>query len=222
MKLAPEGAPWIRTLLALGAAAAFFSPAAAGIFWTAAAGTALFFRDPDRTAAAPEEAVLSPADGTIREIGPVENPADFGLPRGADSTPGGPAFHRVSIHLSLWDVHVNRLPVSGKVTGRFYRPGRFLPAFLPAAGRQNESNLLVLEHPAGTVMVRQVAGCFARRIVCRLAEGDAGRRGQRLGMIRFGSRVDLYLPPSVRLSVRPGQRVRAGVTVIGTFPPRAE
>lgn len=167
-----------------------------------------FFRNPDRTPPPGTGIVVSPADGRIVYAG--------------DSPPGRYALvagKRVSIFMSGVDVHVNRAPVSGSVTAVRYHKGAFHLASVDKASLMNEQNGVTIVTPEGrTVTYVQIAGMVARRIVCDLKEGDAVLQGQRVGMIRFGSRVDLYLPAGVRLSVASGDRVRAGESVIGVFP----
>ena len=168
---------------------------------------AAFFRDPERT---PESlapgAILAPADGRVTAVETVDEPRFV----------GGPA-RRISIFLSLWDVHVQRSPYDGVVGWLDYQPGTFAPAY-SARAEHNESNLIGLETAHGRIAVRQVAGVLARRIVCWAAVGDRLRRGQRLGLIKFGSRVDLFLPPHADVVVRVGQRIRAGQTVVARLP----
>jgi phosphatidylserine decarboxylase len=127
---------------------------------------------------------------------------------------------RVSVFLSVFDVHVQRAPVTGTVREVAYRPGRFLSADLDKASEDNERNTMLLTTPTGhDVVVVQIAGLVARRIVCDVAPGDGLRIGQTYGLIRFGSRVDVYLPPGSRVLVRPGQRTVGGETVLGELPP---
>jgi phosphatidylserine decarboxylase len=190
-------------LLAAGAAAGFllFKPLAAvfGALWV---GLLLFFRDPERRAGGPPDELLSPADGTVRDVEQVQPPAFL----------EGPAV-RVGIFMSLLDVHVNRSPAAGTVRWVSHHPGAFHDARTRAAVRENEHNLLGLELADGRrLLVNQIAGRIARRIVCEPAVGDALERGQRFGMVKFGSRVELYLPVAdqYEVVVHPGDRVRAG------------
>jgi phosphatidylserine decarboxylase len=167
-----------------------------------------FFRNPDRTPPPGAGVVVSPADGRIVYAGES--------PPGRYSTEVG---KRVSVFMSPIDVHVNRAPVTGRVASVRYHKGAFHVASVDKASLMNEQNGVAIVTPGGrTVTYVQIAGMLARRIVCDLKEGDAVRQGQRVGMIRFGSRVDLYLPAEVRLSVVPGDRVLAGESVIGVFP----
>ncbi len=166
-----------------------------------------FFRDPDRVIPTVPNAVVSPADGKVIATALAD---------------GGPFFdgqcRRVSIFMSVLNVHVNRAPVEGRVTRMRYRPGQFVAADRPDASGRNEHNALFLQTDDGrNLCVVQVAGLIARRIICRVKAGDRLQRGQRFGMICFGSRLDLYLPQEIRLQVAVGDRVSAGSSVIGSF-----
>ena len=167
---------------------------------------AAFFRDPERSAPTDPRAIVSPGDGKIIEIRELEETRY--LKKRA---------RKVSIFLSILDVHINRVPCSGRVKGVFYRSGRFRFAFQEKSSEENEQNAILLEGERELLLV-QIAGRIARRIVCTLKAGDAVACGQRLGLIRFGSRIDLYLPLEVPVAVAVGNRVRGGETVIGRFP----
>jgi phosphatidylserine decarboxylase len=167
-------------------------------------GTIYFFRDPDRSVPRNGNVIVSPADGKIVHVGTVDR-----LPFCQGS------FKQVAIFLSLWDVHVNRIPADGTVQLLRYVPGRFHPAFTASASRENEQMLVGFECGFGRVFLKQIAGMVARRILCRLEPGQKVTRGERFGMIKFGSRVELYLPMSVKLYVSEGDRIRAGESVIG-------
>ncbi len=162
------------------------------------AAVLLFFRDPRREVPGDPDLVVSPADGKIIGIAPID---DSRL--------------RVSIFMSVFDVHVNRAPVAGRVTSVQYHKGMFLPAFRDKASLRNEQNRIELDDGSRQLAMVQIAGLVARRIVCRVAKGDRLERGQRLGLIKFGSRVDLYLPETIELQVDMGDRVRGGSSVIG-------
>ncbi|HWP35334.1 MAG TPA: phosphatidylserine decarboxylase family protein [Thermodesulfobacteriota bacterium] len=200
-----EGWPFVG-LAALAAAAGW---GAAG--WPAGVPLALlaalvanFFRNPDRPVPADPGLVVAPADGRVVEV------ADEPAPR----LYGGAA-KRVSIFMNVLDVHVNRAPIAGRVAEVVYTPGRFLAAYAPKASLENEQNALLLEASSGRrVLLVQIAGLVARRIVNYARPGDRLARGQRFGLIRFGSRVDVYLPPDARLAVAPGGRVYAGSSVL--------
>jgi phosphatidylserine decarboxylase len=168
--------------------------------------TGYFFRDPERSIPADPACIVSPADGKVIAIGESADAEGY----------GGPA-RTVAIFLSVWDVHVNRNPVDGKVARVEYRKGDFKRAYLDDASTTNEQTRILIENPRGKVIVKQIAGILARRIVCRLKEGDSVTRGGRFGMIKFGSRAELILPPSVRLAVSVGDRVKGGETIIGEY-----
>lgn len=183
--------------------------------WPYAVGAALvtvlaafivyFFRDPERTPPAGEKLILSPGDGKI-----IINEQRTG----SDGKP----YTLVSIFLSVFDVHVNRIPISGKITHVKHVPGKFHKAFQPEAVTENERTEITVASRFGDVSFSQVAGILARRIVCRIKEGDDVIRGERMGLIRFGSRIDIFLPPSVTVDVKLGDRVVGGESVIGRFP----
>ncbi len=162
-----------------------------------------FFRDPERVAPADPSAVVSPADGWVMEI--VDEPLG--------SRPG----RRVSIFLSLWDVHVNRAPLAGRIRKVEYRPGRFHVAMRSRASAENEQNVIHLTTERGEIVLRQIAGWLARRVLCWKAEGDPVALGERVGMIRFGSRVDLWLPAEAEILVQPGQHVAGGSSILARW-----
>jgi phosphatidylserine decarboxylase len=166
-----------------------------------------FFRDPDRVTPVGDDLVISPADGVVSMITPAAPPEGLGM----DPAP----VTRVSIFMNVFDCHVNRAPLGGKVTAVVYHPGKFLNAELDKASEHNERNSLAIETPAGAhLAVVQIAGLVARRIVCDVAPGAVLRAGERFGMIRFGSRLDVYLPAGVTPLVAVGQRAVAGETVL--------
>lgn len=163
-----------------------------------------FFRDPARFAPAGPAAVISPADGRVVAVEEVDRP----------DLPGGRAA-MVSIFMNIFDVHVNRAPISGRVVRLAHLPGGYLPADRPGARVDNERQEVLIQGEDGRLaLVAQVAGLVARRIECRLAPGEWVHRGQRFGMIRFGSRLDVYLPPESRVRVLPGQKVKAGLSLL--------
>lgn len=166
-----------------------------------------FFRDPERVIPTAADAIVSPADGRVIR---VEKEFDDRFLK-AQAV-------KVSIFMNVFNVHVNRLPASGTVTGIQYYPGRFYSADTARGGLENEKCALILDAGDEKKMaVVQIAGLIARRIVCWAEPGDTLQRGERFGLIRFGSRVDLYLPPQTQIEVREGQAVRAGETVLGYF-----
>jgi phosphatidylserine decarboxylase len=177
----------------------------------ATAATAAFFRAPRRVPPPLTGVVLAAADGTVATVGEVAPPAELGLP--AAGVP------RVSVFLSVLDVHVQRVPVEGRVVAVEYTPGAFLSADLDKASEDNERNAVLIETASGDrVGVVQIAGLLARRIVCDLAVGNEVAAGETYGLIRFGSRVDVYLPPGARVTVAPGQRTIGGETVLAALP----
>jgi phosphatidylserine decarboxylase len=171
-----------------------------------------FFRDPERVAPPRANVFLAPADGLVVSVGPAIPPIELGLPL----TP----MPRVAIFLSVLDVHVNRAPIAGTVTRIAYHPGRFLAAADDKASDENERNSLAIKLPGGAeIAVVQIAGLIARRIVCDATVGQVLFAGERFGLIRFGSRTDLYLPAGTIALVSPGQRMIGGETVIANFEP---
>lgn len=172
-------------------------------FAAAAAASAGFFRDPDRAIPAVVNGVLAPADGRVMSVEDAVDPFV------------GPSV-RVAIFLSPLDVHVNRAPIAGVVADTAYTPGRFVAAWDPAA-EANERCAVRLQGEHARVTVVQIAGVVARRIVCRVGSGDKLAAGQRFGMIRFGSRTDCYMPRTTEITVRVGESVRGGQTVIGVL-----
>ena len=176
-----------------------------GWFFLALSGfVAYFFRDPERSSPTEPGVLLAPADGKIVAVSPLQN--DLAQPSGT----------LVSIFLSVLDVHINRIPASGTVVDVHYQPGKFLPAFRPHASHLNEQNIVTLQAEGTRVIIKQIAGILARRIVCRVKAGDTLRSGERFGLIRFGSRVDLLIPPEFAVYARPGQRVRGGESVLAS------
>ena len=162
-----------------------------------------FFRDPERVIPSAPGAVVSPADGHVVEI--VDELLDSEMGR------------RISIFLSIWDVHVQRAPVAGRIADVVYRPGRFYAALRKAASRENEQNVIYIHTPQGRLVCKQIAGVIARRVLCWKRPGDAVARGERLGLIRFGSRVDLWLPQQAAVTVRRGQKVKGGESILATW-----
>lgn len=181
-------------------------------FWIgliATAWCAYFFRDPERVTPTDDKLVISPADGIVSAVGPAVPPAELGL--------GGEELMRVSVFMNVFSCHINRAPVRGMVSQIEHRPGKFLNAELDKASTENERNGLVIDSPNGPVGVVQIAGLVARRIICWHEAGTSISAGQRFGLIRFGSRVDVYLPNNVEIRTAVGQTAVAGETVIAAF-----
>jgi phosphatidylserine decarboxylase len=163
-----------------------------------------FFRDPERTIPTGPGLIVSPGDGLVTETASI-------------ATPEGPR-QRISIFLSVFDVHVNRSPIAGVLTGVRYQKGQYLNAMNPASADRNEQNIATVRGEDGVeITFKQIAGLLARRIVFKLREGDAVERGQRVGLIKFGSRVNVLLPAQAELRVRVGQRVKGGESVLATM-----
>ena len=206
--IAGEGAPFIALPLLGTLAAAAFS-----VWWAAALLALLtvfliqFFRDPDRRSSAPAGCVLSPADGTILTVGDApagEAPAELA--------------RKVVVFMSVFNCHVNRSPIAGTISRYAYTPGKKLAAFSPKASLENEQNMIDMAGEGRRIVFKQIAGALARRIVFRKKPGDHCARGERVGMIRFGSRVDIFLPAEAEVAVGPGDKVKAGLTVVARFP----
>ena len=179
---------------------------AAGILFVLAVWVIYFFRDPERTGQRGEQLVVSPADGKIVQITEVDEPAFV----------HGRAL-RISIFMNVFNVHVNRYPVSGRVGYVHYNAGKFLNAASDKASLENEQMSVGIESAHGRVLVRQIAGLIARRIVNYASVGEQAEQGTRMGIIRFGSRVDVFVPPTSRVRARLGDFPIAGVTVLAEF-----
>lgn len=206
-RVAREGWPFIAVAWAVLAILAIAGWWLAAIVWLPiAAWVVAFFRDPRRDRVRGDDLVLAPADGVVVTVVPMHEPVFL----------AGPST-RISIFMNVFDVHVNRYPVSGTIRLRQYTPGQFVNAMGEKASAENEQASLGIEAPRGKVLVRQIAGLVARRIVTDHHLGAEVRQGERLGLIRFGSRVDLFLPPTAAVSVSTGQRTRAGETIVGRW-----
>ena len=177
-------------------------------FLVLAAFFLFFFRDPNRRPPADPHVLVSPADARVMAVGPFP---------GKGAPPG--EWQWISMFLSPLDVHVNRTPAAGTVTRVEYHPGRFLPAYRAEAGELNEWTEVWFDTPRGPVVVRQIVGILARRIVCRLAVGEQVAAGQRFGVMKFGSRIDMFVPLSATIATRVGDKVVGGETVIARFTP---
>lgn len=187
---------------------ALFAPAAALVLLVLPLAMVMFFRDPDRTIPTEQGVVLAPADGRVIAAG-VAKPAE--------APPG--EWKQVTIFLALWDVHINRTPVPGRVTKVEYVPGTFKPAFRHDA-HVNEHSEIWVDVGGQTVVFRQVVGILARRVVARIAPGDRLSAGDRIGLMKFGSRMDVFVPMSAQLTVAAGDRARGGETVIARLARR--
>jgi phosphatidylserine decarboxylase len=208
MRLAKEGYPLIVSGAAVtSVVAAVGWKLAASLLGLATLAIAGFFRDPERRIPAGEGLVVAPADGRVVNIADVAGGSEF-----------GDAVTRVSIFLSPLDVHINRMPVAGRIQGMRYQRGEFLPAYKAEASARNEQNSLEVMDPQERLFgVVQIAGVLARRVVCRVKPGDHLQRGDRFGLIMFGSRTDLYLPRGCKLEISEGQRVTGGETIVARF-----
>jgi phosphatidylserine decarboxylase len=175
---------------------------AAGLFYLLALFVAYFFRDPERPVPTDDRLVVSPADGLIVAIKP------------ADSQEGERGT-QVSIFLSIFDVHVNRSPIAGKIVSTDYRPGKFLVATKAKASVENEMNVVAVENHYARIVFKQIAGLIARRIVFWKKIDDRVQLGERVGLIKFGSRVDIFLPQNVTVTVKRGEHVKGGISIIG-------
>ena len=162
-----------------------------------------FFRDPQREIRSDPSAVVSPADGHVLEI--------------VDESLDGVMGHRISIFLAIWDVHVQRAPVSGRIASVVYKPGKFYAAMRSAASVENEQNIITVETPAGGLVFKQIAGAIARRVICWKRQGEIISRGERIGLIRFGSRVDVWLPMEAEVAVRLKQKVKGGESLLAKW-----
>lgn len=207
LRIDPAGLPFIGGALAI----ALVSGAA--IAWTLAIPFILlgafflfFFRDPERLSPSDDDVVLSPADGRVLIAGPAI----------ASTAPPG-EWQQVSIFLSPMDVHVNRIPVSGHVTRVLFMRGRFLPAYRHDASAVNERSEIWIDHRGQTVVARQVVGILARRVVCRVPVEADVRAGERFGIMKFGSRMDVFVPPTATITAKVGDGVRGGETVIAVL-----
>ena len=216
LPVAREGVPFILVCLALAALAAIWArsggwgmrSAAPAVFLALTLFVVYFFRDPERQMPSDPLLVVSPADGRVMSVGPVTG-EDF---MGENVT-------RVTIFLSIFNVHVQRAPLGGRVAHYSYQPGTFVAAWREEASRENERASLGIDTDAGPLLVRQIAGLVARRIATYPREGDPVSRGDRIGLIRFGSRVDLFLPPDWPVTVEPGDKVRGGETPVARVVP---
>jgi phosphatidylserine decarboxylase len=191
--------------LALGGAAFLAHWIVAGVVLVClAAFVFYFFRDPERVIPAESGAVVSPADGRVVVV--------------TDEDHAGVPGKRISIFLAIWNVHVNRSPAAGTIVKMDYRPGKFLAAMRPRASLENEQNVISLSTASGEMVFKQIAGLIARRVVCWKKAGDTVQRGERIGLVRFGSRVDLWVPRDAQILVALGDNVKGGSSVLARWP----
>jgi phosphatidylserine decarboxylase len=168
-----------------------------------------FFRDPERSNSAPDKALLTPADGTIQDIQYIRH----------KKNPLGKPAKKISIFMSVFNVPVNRIPIEGEIKEIVYNQGKFFPANLDKASKYNENNRVILQaDESNQIVIIQIAGLIARRIACWVKNGDWVKKGQRFGLIRFGSRLDVYLPKDSHITAHVRQKVKAGETIIGYLP----
>ena len=204
-----EGYPFIGAFLAVSLLLLWLS---APLGWLGLALTGwcvYFFRDPKRITPVDQALVVSPADGKVASVALILPPGELGL--------GSDPCRRVSVFMNVFNCHVNRAPVAGRISRIVYRPGKFLNAELDKASADNERNGMVIASANGPIGVVQIAGLVARRIACFVAEGTELSAGERIGLIRFGSRLDVYLPATATILVAEGQTAIAGETVIARF-----
>jgi phosphatidylserine decarboxylase len=191
--------------LALGIAAFLAHWVGAGILLVfLAAFVFYFFRDPERVIPADPDAVVSPADGRVVVV--------------TDEDHAGLPGKRISIFLAIWNVHVNRSPAAGTIVKMDYRPGKFLAAMRARASMENEQNVISLSTASGEMVFKQIAGLIARRVVCWKKVGDVVQRGERIGLVRFGSRVDMWVPRDADILVAVGDHVQGGSSVLARWP----
>lgn len=207
MRVAPEGRPFIAAAFVLLAGFAFAGWWIVAALWAPIAiWVVAFFRDPERVGPRGDHLIIAPADGKVVSIIPIDEPEVI----------GGPAT-RISIFMNVFNVHVNRYPTDGTVVFRRYREGKFVNAALEKAALENEQSDIGQTSPGGPILSRQIAGLVARRIITDHAAGHMARQGERMGLIRFGSRVDVFVPAGTTVRVTEGEITQAGVTVIAEW-----
>jgi phosphatidylserine decarboxylase len=196
----------IVTLASLTLASGWVGLSLCVLFWVCTGLVVFFFRDPERHIPNGAQELVSPADGRVIGIDEVDE-NEFIRGRA----------QRVSIFMSVWNVHVNRVPLEGIVKYFRYQQGRFHVAWSPKASMENEQTIIGIESPWGKILVRQIAGILARRVVCNLHEGNKVRRGERFGIVKFGSRLEVFVPMNAKTTVRVKEKVRAGETAIASM-----
>jgi phosphatidylserine decarboxylase len=203
--MARDGYRFLAPPLALGVVAAVFGLIGVSIALLAVAAlVGYFFRDPERRVPADPSVVVSPADGRVMEV--VAESLD------------GQAGRRISVFLAVWNVHVNRAPMAGRLARLEYRRGKFFAAMRSRASTENEQNVFYLDTERGRIVFKQIAGWIARRVVSWKSPGDSLALGERIGLIRFGSRMDVWLPEGAEILAQPGEKVAAGESVIARWP----
>jgi phosphatidylserine decarboxylase len=196
--------PFLAGLVALAFCFRWSAALWAGIaLFVLAAFVAYFFRDPQRVIPNDSAAIVSPADGRVMEV--------------VEEIFGGRPGQRISVFLAIWNVHVNRAPMAGRIEQIEYRPGRFYAAMRSRASEENEQNVIRLRTERGDLIFKQIAGWVARRVVCWKKPGDQVATGERIGLIRFGSRMDVWLPDGVEILVTPGQHVSGGSSILARW-----
>jgi len=206
LKIDPAGFPFVAIAAVPAAVSAWLGPTVVTVvLLLLPVAVALFFRDPERSSPSDATLVLAPADGRVMYAGDA---------RVEEAPPG--QWKQVTIFLSLLDVHINRTPVAGKVTRVEYQPGSFLPAYRRESF-QNERSEIWLDHDGTQVVTRQVVGLLARRVVCRVKAGDLVNAGERIGLMKFGSRMDVFVPHTAEIRTRSGDQVQAGTTVLAVL-----
>jgi phosphatidylserine decarboxylase len=204
-----EGWPFVAAFAGVTVLMGVFSTS---LFWIGlilTAWCAFFFRDPERVTPVDDRLVISPADGRVTAVGPALPPRELDM--------GDKEMLRISVFMDVFSCHVNRAPVRGRISRIEYRPGKFLNAEMDKASAENERNSVLIESPHGRVATIQIAGLVARRIVCWVDEKNEISVGDRFGLIRFGSRLDIYLPEGAAARVAPGQKSVGGETIIAEF-----
>jgi phosphatidylserine decarboxylase len=203
-KIARDGLPIIGFFVLLTIFSAFLHISVSVIFLILLGFCVFFFRDPEREITKGENIVLAPADGKVVAVKQIQ-----------DSRISDEPVNRISIFLSIFDVHINRAPIDGEVIYLEYSKGKFLDARNPEASEVNENNFMVLSHKGTNIAVRQIAGKIARRVICKCKNGDELKIGECIGMIKFGSRTDLFLPMNAEINTKVGDMVKAGITIMG-------
>jgi len=206
IRVAPEGKPFIVGAFVILGLLLFFTHWWALLWLPIAIWVVAFFRDPPRDGERGPNLAIAPADGLVVDVREIDEPSFI----------GGKA-QRVCIFMNVFDCHVNRYPLGGTVAYRHYNPGKFLNAADEKSSLENEQSSVGLDTAHGRILVRQIAGLIARRIITDHSVGTAVQQGERLGMIRFGSRVDLFLPTNARVLVQRGMRTKCGLTVVARW-----